>query len=72
MDCFEVAAHDQKTFLLRNLLALNQQLGNEIANTAKQPTTFELNEIGDVKELEGGRYELTEEGWIKIIEIKEG
>lgn len=69
----KVVAHDNKTFLLANVDAINQKLMKEIANAAKQPATVELNGDGDVKVMsDGTRYRVTPNGWHKIEDDKVG
>ena len=61
----DVEAADLKTALL-NRVDLNSRKLKDLANTAKQPVTVEINEIGDWKEVGGLVYELREAGWYRL------
>lgn len=63
----EPAAHDRKTFLSDRMTEIKQATMNEIANSAKQVTTVEVNGEGDIKTMaDGTRYQVTPQGWRKL------
>lgn len=64
---FEVEAMDKQTVLLKKFEGeLDSRKMGDIARAAKQPVNFELNKIGDRKEVGGIVYELDEKGWRKL------
>jgi hypothetical protein len=62
----DLVAMDEKTALV-NRNEFQQKLMKEIANTAEQPATLELNGEGDIKTMsDGTRYRVTPDGWRKL------
>lgn len=60
-------ATDRKTFLFDRIGTIEQRLMKEIANTAKQPATIEMNGEGDIKTMsDGSQYRVTPQGWQKL------
>ena len=65
----DVAAMDETTALLDKLEEINQSDMKEIANTAKQPVSVEINEPGDIKTMsDGTKYRCTNKGWRLITD----
>jgi hypothetical protein len=62
----ELKAWDDQNVLLEKMELLHQQRMKEIANTAKQPLTVRLNDIGEEVEMADGTvYICTKDGWVK-------
>jgi len=63
----EPAAHDRKTFIFDRMAEIHQSEIKEIANSAKQVATVEVNGEGDIKTMaDGTRYQVTPQGWRKL------
>lgn len=63
----EPAAHDRKTFLFDRMSEIRQSEMKEIADSAKQVTTVEVNGAGDIKTMaDGTRYQVTDKGWVRL------
>ena len=61
-----VKAIDERNVLLDNFEASRGEL-TELANTANQPVTIEINEPNEIKTmLDGTQYKVTPRGWVKI------
>lgn len=64
---FHIEAMDEKTALLGKMeRAFTRNKLGRLANTARQPVSLEINEIGDRKEVGGVVYELDEKGWRRL------
>lgn len=66
-EMFNVPAIDRRTALLEKIeTAFIQKQMENIAKSAKQPATLEINKIGDRKKVGGRVYELDEKGWKRL------
>lgn len=65
-EMFDIKAMDQRTALFEKVGMLEQKKFKELANTAGQPVTVQLHQIGDRKEVGGVVYELDEKGWRRL------
>ena len=68
----DIKAMDERTALFESEMEKMQQVFSQkemkkLANTAKQPVSVELNELGDIKTMsDGTEYALTSKGWRKL------
>ena len=63
----EPVAMDERRALFNDDPRLQQRTMIELANAAKQPVMFELNEEDEIKEMsDGTKYRVTPKGWKKM------
>lgn len=60
-------AADNKTFLHDRLNQLDQRVMSQIAQKANQPVTVGVNDIGDIKVVQGVQWRLEKTGWMRVV-----
>lgn len=69
----QIVDMDEHTVLFDNLKVISQPDMRQIANTARQPVSIELNDEGEIKTMsDGTKYKCTVNGWRKVTAEDEG
>lgn len=63
----EPVAADDTTFLHDRLKPLDQRVMSQIAREANQPVSVEMNDIGDIKVIQGVQWRLETTGWVRLV-----